>query len=203
MPKSLWIILGAVAAISGYLFISNFEAPKDQSQALSEAQKIEKFQNWHEFQSPDNAFKVRMPSLPHHATENLKDPQQGSRKYEMYVAEHNGAVYMISVITMLDAQAMKIDEQVLSSVMNELLANNPDGKVKSMNMGVFQAYPAMDFSLENKDVNIDGKAFLVNNILYLLTAVSKVNSPRADDKDFFINSFELLPAGKTIKATKG
>lgn len=197
MSRTGLLIGLAVIAIVG-LLAARFGSTSLQTLTEKPAQaKVEtEFQDWKEFTPPNSKFKVLLPSLPQHATEKLNDPKtQEPRQYDMYVSEKdNGTLFMISQITMLDTPNLKLDETTLSNIMNEILATNPKGKLKKMEMGKFHELPAIDFSIENDQANIDGKAFLMDNILFLLTSVSKLGNYNKSEFDFFVNSFQLTPS---------
>lgn len=170
---------------NNYRYIAEATAPKDFE-----------FQKWHEYSPPSGKFKVLLPTLPQQAQEKLQDPNtKETRQYEMYVSEkEDGTIFMISVITMLETGQNKIDDGVLKKVVNDLMTTNPKNKVKKMEKGSYKEYPAMEFSIENDQVNIDGKAFLAGTTLYLLTSAAQLQNYQRPEFDFFVNSFQLTPA---------
>lgn len=199
MSKTIWLVLIACAVIAVLLFTKVAEVPQqttltgNAAPIVAQKQPEPEFQNWHEFTPPNGKFKVLLPTLPQHANEKLEDPKtKEPRQYEMYVSEKdNGTIFMISMITMLDNKNAQINEDILKKVINDLLATNPDSKVKKMDMGSYREHPAMDFSIENGPVNIDGKAFIMGNTLFLLTSAAKHENYQHQEFDFFINSFQL------------
>lgn len=152
-------------------------------------------QKWHEFTSPSHHFKVLMPTLPQHAKEKINDPTtKEARAYDMYVSlKDNGSVFMISLISLLDNPAKTLDPSMLSNVVDNMVSGSPNSKVKKMEMGKYKEYPSIDFSFENPDANVDGKAFIVGNTLILLTGVAKPSDYNQKEFDFFVNSFQLTP----------
>lgn len=190
------LLVGVAAlAIVGFLvfkFSQNSSESNVQRQQLQEQDETQ-FHKWHEFSSPTAKFKVQFPTLPQHATDTIDDPKTKElREYDMYVSEkENGTIFMISIIKMMNKD-VKIDENALTNVMNDILATSPQSKLKTMQMGTYQAHPSLDFSIENDQVNIDGKAFLDGNTLYLLTSAAKLPNYQKDEFNFFVNSFELL-----------
>lgn len=205
MSKIRVLILVAVLAIIALLGL-RFMTPSNQSLTESSQPQIPaisdlQLQKWHEFTSPSGSFKVLLPTLPQHATERLDDPKtKEKRQYDMYVSEKdNGTIFMISIITLLDQKEAKLDESMLSSVMSDMLATNPENKVKLMQMGTYKQFPAIDFSIENNQLSIDGKAFIEGQTLYLLTSVGKINQYMKQEFDFFVNSFELLKSNPIIE----
>lgn len=161
-----------------------------------DAQKTMAFEagpNWQEFKSSLNQFKVLMPTAPQHATQAVPIPKsEKKRKYDMYVSEKiDGSVFMVNVITYPQELIVKEGENVLQDVVNEIMETNPNNHLEKMERATFQGYPAIDFAIQNNEFNIDGKALLTANVLYLLTYVAKNEIYNAQEYEFFINSFHL------------
>lgn len=192
MSKLGLLIGGTCALIIGFLAFRTYHNPEQSFMSVSTM--APSFESWHEFKAPSGLFTVAFPSLPQHATEKQGDPKtKEMRHYDMYVSEQdNGTIFMISMITSLENKPTQINEAVLSRVMNEMLAMNPQSKVKKMQMGKYQNNPAMDFSIENNEVNIDGKAFAKGNTLFVLTSVAKLGNYNRAEFDHFVNSFKFL-----------
>lgn len=157
-------------------------------------QKIPEFQNWHEFAAPDNKFKVLLPVLPQHATENVNDPlSKGKRKYDMYVSEEDdGTVFMISSISHPEAKNATDKEMLLKQLMADMSNSNPKNKLLNSKTGVYQGYQSLDFSISNDEVHIDARAFVVDNSLIVLSSISKLQNYNPQEFAFFANSFELI-----------
>lgn len=205
MSKNLLLAGLAALVIIGFL---TFKYSQDYSRSNAQQALIQEygemqFQKWHEFNSPTAQFKVLFPTLPQHATDTIDDPKtKQSREYDMYVAEKdNGTIFMISIIKMMNKD-VKIDENALTAVMDDILVANPQSKLKTMQVGTYQSHPALDFSIENDQVNIDGKAFLEGNTLYLLTSAAKLPNYHKNEFDFFVNSFQLLNLPVASEAKK-
>lgn len=201
MSRSAWLVAIVTAAVIGLIMTQVTYFPPEthpasvqEASTIPEAKSDSQFHNWHEFTAPGK-FKVLLPTLPQHATERQEDPKTRSTKmYDMYVSQQpNGTLYMINQISLLDKQARKIDENTLTNVINDVVTANPDSKINLMQMGKFHEHPAIDFAIENSKVSIDGKAFLVDDVLYLLTMVSKPDDHNKDEFSFFVNSFDLMP----------
>jgi hypothetical protein len=157
------------------------------------------FQNWHEFSAPSKTFKVLLPALPQRATENVDDPKtQEKRKYDMYVAQQdNGTIFMISLITFPNLESREEGYEILKQIMNDMIASNPSNKLNMMEEGDYKGYPTIDFSIENGELTIDAKTFIINETLYVLTRIGKSKDYTRDEFLFFINSFELIPSSET------
>lgn len=194
MSRILFLLAVSALAIAILVFVRFAQSPPVSREIQEQQKQYAKLelQNWHEFTPQSNGFKVLFPTLPQHATEKLNDPHTNeSRLYDMFVSQkENGNIYMISVITLLDP-TIKLNESMLSSVVDNMVTASPTTKVTKMEMGNYKTYPSIDFSLESPQGYVDGKAFLVGNRLYMLTGVSNLTNYNRMEFDFFVNSFQL------------
>ncbi len=199
----LLVTIAAVAMIVLLLsrWISGPSPTDSRVEMQGNGQAELQLEKWHEFTAPSEKFRVLVPSLPQHATEKLEDPQtKEPRQYDMYVSEKDdGSIFMISIITMLDKTQGKVDEGVVSKIIHDMTKASPESKLKAMNMGKYGEHQAIDFSIEGARVNIDGKAFMVENTLYILTAAAQPKYYNRKEVDFFLNSFRLLPEASKKK----
>lgn len=199
MSRTAWLVTILSIAVIGIIATTRYshdvtkENESVQSASVPEPKNDLLFHKWHEFVAPGR-FKVLLPSLPQHATERQEDPKTKSTKlYDMYVSQQgNGTLYMINQISMMDKHDRKLDETTLTNVINDVVAANPDSKINLMQMGKYHEHPAIDFAIENTKVSIEGKAFLVGDVLYLLTTVSKPDDFKKEEFVFFVNSFDLI-----------
>lgn len=197
MSKVTSIVIGMVTAVTGFLFLQFWAAPKQEVQyqtILASRQIKPNYENWVEFTPASQRFKVLLPNFPQHAQDTINDPKTKTPKqYEMYVSENKetGSIFMISVITMQESPQANINEDMLSNVVQELQASNPKSKIKNMKMKNYQNFPSMEFSLENENILINGTGFLVANTLYVLTSVTKNEHYNKIEYDLFTNSFRL------------
>lgn len=150
---------------------------------------------WHEYSAP-NHFKVLFPSLPQHASEAKTDPKtKETRQYEMYVSEKdNGSIFMITMITFAEPPQKESEEKLLTNLMNEMLVESPENRLKNMKVGNFRDHTSLNFAIEKDQVNIDGRGFFAGNTLYMLSSIAKMDNYKPQEFEFFVNSFELLPA---------
>ena len=165
------------------------DLPAKQLNAMDDS----KYDNWKEIQSKNGEFTVQFPVLPQHTYENRKDPQtQEVRRYDIYVSEKgNGTIFMITMITFPAGKITESGGKLLNNAMNDMLQTNSKNKLKTMKIGSFQKAEALDFSIENDQIVIDGKAFMLGNTLYVLSAIGKNETYNTKEFDHFANSFKL------------
>jgi hypothetical protein len=149
------------------------------------------FSTWKDFKAPNLKFSVMVPSYPQNAKQTMKDPKtKDVRKYDMYVSEKDdGSLFMISLIQFPDSK--ETPEYIQKSVVNDLLASNPQNQLKSMKVGDYKGKKTLDFSIVNNDMTVDGMAFSDGDTLYLLSAIFKNSAYHPEEYQYFINSFDL------------
>lgn len=203
MATARILLGGAILVIGGLLALNYFkdsstdfsqEVPKVSTESLDSL----KLENWHEFSPSTGDFQILVPTLPQHVTKTFSNPMtKDVRKYDMFVSEKdNGTIFMISQITFLEINSAKLDESMLHSVLDDMLASNKDNKLKSLKNSQFEQNPALEFTIENEQVMIDGKTFLVGKTLYLLTTVAKKELYKPKETEIFFNSFGLAKTAR-------
>ncbi|ADI38439.1 putative uncharacterized protein [Waddlia chondrophila 2032/99] len=183
------------------LSVFTFQFSKDSYKILplenSDPAKVDlekyNFQNWKEYHSPTEKFKVMLPTIPQQATENIKDPKTGENKnYDMYVSERlDGTIFMISLITFEKMPNHREAERLLGIMMDDMLRSNPSNKLDFKSFGIYHENPALDFAISNDNVNINAKTFMIGKTMYVLTRVSPSEQADPSEFNFFVNSFEL------------
>lgn len=150
--------------------------------------------SWREFSPQSGSFKVLFPAVPQFAKEAVNIPNTDKkRRYEMYASETiNGTVFMVSVITYPQDYDTTSKAQTIQSVIDELVASDPANHLLESRDTVFLDFPAMDFHMVNKEFDIEGKSFMNDKTVYVLTYVARNNDYDQKDYDYFINSFHLI-----------
>lgn len=198
--RFLWLLIVFAVLFGIYLTVSRSKhldslVPLATTPGQEEVSNlaIQGFEGWREFVSPKNDFKVLLPTLPHHATEQLNDGKTKlPKKYDTFVTEKkDGTAFIITRVELPEEIHAAEREQILRDVVNDLLAHNQDNKLKMMQMGAFHDQMSVDFSLQNQEVGVVGKAFLEGRMLYVLTMLSKLDNLNESQFNFFVNSFQL------------
>ena len=207
MSRTLILLAALLAVIAGFIML------RDRSKGIEKADPTilkptmtansadAKFHEWHEFTSPQNNFKVLLPTLPQHVSDTVTDPAtQQQHKYETYTAlGDNGSAYLINEITFSSPKQAEATEEELKAAVSSMLIRNKENKLNSMVMGSLHDNPALDFSLDNNDVLIKGKVLAHNNKIYILSMINKKDTFNDKEFDFFVNSFNFDQAQKEPK----
>lgn len=189
-----FIVIGILTAFA-VLFFLGLGSIKESYKLLPISASKEgsgtQFSSWKDFKAPDQKFSVMLPAYPQNAKQTMKDAKTKEvRKYDMYVAEkEDGSLFMISLIKFPDSK--ETPEYIQKSVVNDLLAANPQNQLKSMKIGDYKGKKTLDFSIINNEMTVDGMAFSDGDTLYLLSGIFKNNVYHPEEYKYFINSFDL------------
>lgn len=153
---------------------------------------------WHQYTAPDKSFTVKVPSLPHHATDTFQEAKTKEKlKYELYVsANPSGSMYTISVIVLPKDKAKKYDESYVKDYLNQLFSNNPKNKINTLSTNTARQGKVVEFSVDNEEVNIEGKAFVNDNTLYVLSVTTRNAQKDSTESANFFDSFQWIPANE-------
>ena len=198
MQKTLaWIAFFVIALM---VFIVIYFA-KDASKVLPDMpstpvlnQKPSEGKAWMEFSAPGK-FKVMFPSLPTHAWESITDPAtKETKKYDIYMDEKgNGTIFMVTTIQFSDAIKSKGDDNILKEMLNDVLNVNPKNHLQNMKDSTFKNKKSIEFSIHNEDIKVEGREFVNDNTLYVLTSIAKGQNFSEEEAKRFFDSFELSP----------
>lgn len=160
--------------------------------------------SWRHFEPQSGKFSVDLPVIPQHASDMISDNNtQHLKVYDMYVAEGvDGAVYMINLVTYQNPEDVKDKGILFQNFINDMLISNPSNQLVTSSDVQYDGLDAKDFTLKNPDATVDSKIFLHGNTLYVLSRVSKAESPTNGDFKNFISSFKLNKRDETAPNTQ-
>lgn len=152
-----------------------------------------KLHEWREFTYEPEHFKVLLPGLPQHVSDTVTDQKtQEPKKYETFAAAgDNGSAFMINAITYSSHEEAEAKEESLKAVVQDMLDRNKENKLNEMKMSTFRNHPALNFSLTNGELLIQGKVFAHKKTMYILSMINNKNAFNKKELDFFINSFDF------------
>lgn len=154
---------------------------------------------WKDFTSQSGKFVVSFPVPPQNAKDVVNVPRSDlKRTYDMYVSEKNdGTIFMVSVITYPKELVIANSNFLLDEVVDEMMQTNPKNRLLKKEASTYNGMPAIDFKIDNKIYDIEGKVIANNEVIYLLSYLAKKGKFDADEYHHFIDSFKL-----TDKLTK-
>lgn len=197
---ALLIVIAGFILIRGQLKDSKPTEPVHNVPNAGSSKSNLNFHEWNEFSPGEGQFKVLLPAKPQHVSDVVVDQKtHEQRKYETFaIATDNGPAFMISVITLPESN--KPSEESLKAAVTDMLERNKENKLINMKMGLLHDNPALDFSIGNKDVLIEGKVLAHDNKVYILSMLGKEGSFDKKEFDFFVNSFDFVDDIEPIDA---
>jgi hypothetical protein len=192
MARLISWILGLLILLGAIYW---WRTTQDRDDSLRAKQHAMNFTDWHEYTDPDNQFKVRLPTLPHEAQQNVADPKtKDLLNYQIFVSpREDGSIYSISIIEFPHKEGVKYDDEFIKEYLDHMFKSNPKNTIKQFDMANFRQRRALNFRVENAEANVFGKAFLDGKTLYVLS-LTTTPEQQAEDFDYFVNSFELVGA---------
>lgn len=155
--------------------------------------KVPAFADWNQYVAENGKFKVLFPVVPQYLKQAVPIPNTDKQRlYEMYVSQKmNDTIFMVTLITYPKDIDTSNAKQTLLDLVDELKAAKPDNKMKDVKEGVYQNYPAVDYSLESDEFHVNGKAIMVGKTIFLLNYIARKNNFSSDEYQHFIDSFQL------------
>ena len=84
-----------------------------------------------------------------------------------------------------------------------MLNSNPKNVIKDLKAAPYRGMDTVDFKVQNnEDTSIDGKAFIKDNTVYVLSTTAKNSNRNQEEIDYFINSFVLRKQAATEQRDK-
>jgi len=159
------------------------------------------FADWRLFEPASKDFKVDLPAIPQSAKQTVVIPNTDKkRRYEMYASEKmNGSLFMVNLITYPNDIDTSNHEEIIRGMMDELMLGNPDNHLANFEKTEFKNHEAFNFNIQNEQYDIQGKAFMVEKVLYLLFYASHQGNFNKADFQHFLDSFSLNPVSLNNK----
>lgn len=191
LPKTKVIVYGILVILC--LFVLDiFRRSRHETTPPPESLLITDYQ-WREFRESSGKFKALLPSLPQHAAEVVPLPSgEGVIRYDMFLSqEKDGTTFMISQIQYPRDFDTNNPNHLLEGVMSEMLNGNTNNALKSRETAIVNGCPGLDFVIENSDVVIRSRTFLLEKTLYVLTVIDRKSIETKAVFKKFTDSFEL------------
>lgn len=214
MSRTFTLLAALLVVIAAFLLLRNNAVdnktigniPASSTTATPDARPIQnnaKFLSWREFVFKPGHFKVLLPALPQHVSDSVADPKtKEPRKYETFaVASDNGSAFIVNAITYASPFEAQATEDRLKEAVSEMLTRNSDNKLNSTKVITFRGHPALDFSMSNGEMRIEGRVLTHNEVMYILSMLGKKDSFNQDELNYFINSFDFVENGENEPAT--
>jgi hypothetical protein len=201
MTKLILLTLFAALFIGILLLVNNLDTQEESSIRSDSVANLSPYAGWKEFTAQTGKFKASLPNKPQNVQEMTEIPgSPKKRHYDMYAAQKvNGVIFMISLITYPNDYDIPNSDQLLREVIHEMVENNPKNQLENISHSVFQDQKALDFQISNDEFHIQGKTFLIQQTIYLLTYVAKKEDFDENEYQYFLDSFHVQPMGEEVK----
>jgi hypothetical protein len=153
----------------------------------------EVFDQWVDFKSLKGDFHVFFPFFPQNAKEKVTDPKTKEiRKYDMYISEKgDGTIFMLTLITLPKVPEKESGESYLKNLIDDMVNGNENNQLISSKKVKFKNHDGIDFVIDNKELLIKGLLFIKEDIIAILTRISKIADRNDEEFTFFSNSFDF------------
>lgn len=187
------IVVVCLAILVALLYYQEREQPHNTSQGGALTKDEGGFSLWQEFKPQSGLFKVLLPNPPQYAKDLV--PIAGSEqrlRYDIYASEKiDGTLFLISVITYPEESDVTSSMDILKQTVEELKRSKPDNEMTKVKESLYHNHQALDFSMVNREFRVEGKAFIVDKIVYVLSYGSRKSDFNATEYEHFVNSFAL------------
>jgi hypothetical protein len=143
------------------------------------------------FESDEGRFSAEFPGEPR---EEVETTTAEGINLEIHFITSESDDYAVSVGYVDYPEEFKsLDPaQILTGVAGGAAGNIAGGRVTKNEPGTFQGVPSVDYEVTADEANLQAKAFLIENRLYLLQAVSEDMADADAEYDRLVETFKLI-----------
>lgn len=143
------------------------------------------------FESTDGRFSADFPGEPDEDTQTTT-AEGLNLEIHFFTSETDDYAVSIGYVDYPEEFKTVDPALVLSGVAGGAAGNIAGGRVTKNEAGTFQGLASVDYEVKADDANLQAKAFLKENRLYLLQAVSADLADANAEYDRLVKSFKLL-----------
>ena len=196
----IWITIACLAILLLGMFyfmphLKNAYKTLPGTESISaDTENSENFSTWKKFTPQSGLFKVMLPDTPQYAKDLVAIPRSDKkRRYDMYASEKiNGTLFLISVITYPQDVDTSLTDDILRQTLDELMKSHPDNRLSNFKNNLFKMHQTLDFSLNNGEIQVEGKILMVGKTVYVLSYITRNDNFDPKEYQHFMDSFELL-----------
>ena len=192
MGRVLLLVFFVILGLASYFVVVTYQdtyrvLPGD----LSEPEAVDIFREWRLFTPENGTFAVLLPLMPNMTEDRVEDPStREMRLYDIYVSEKsNGTIFVVNTIQYPDRRPE--DAELLQEVTAELLRMFPQSKLVDEKRKEYLGREAIEVEVENPKAKLLGKAFIVDNTLYLLSYMADRRYYDQEEYQYFLDSFRI------------
>ena len=202
--QKVFVWIGLTAFLLATLFwLNNIKRSYEIFQVDTQPNwEADRYAEWYPYKSPNDQFTVLLPTLPQRVTEQVKDGETlAVRQYDMYASQaFNGTTFLVSLVHFPATTNAATFASLTQSFVQDMVKSNPKNVLKTTRSIEYHHSPATRFQIENDLMDIDGVTFLINETLYVLSAIYPKGLQSEQDFDYFLQSFKLLNDSPVINS---
>jgi hypothetical protein len=162
---------------------------KDISEAAVQYEQQVAGEGWNQYVLDDGRFTVHFPEKPERASKTY-DANGEPLNLSEYKAEKE-ASFSVSYLELPKKWKIFGASTLLKGAMKVVQDHMPGSQLIDKQSVKHKNYPAMDFRMKEGENEIEGRLILVGNTLYKLMVTYYPDTPRSQQHETFVNSFDL------------
>jgi len=163
---------------------------KDISEVAVQYEQKVAGSGWVQYLSDDGRFSVQFPKKPEVVQQTFEVPNDKPINLSE-VKVKKEATFSVSYLELPKKWKLFGSNTLLKGAMKVVLQHMPGANIVEQKIVKHKNYPAMDFKMKEGVTEIEGRLILVGNTLYKLSVVYFPDTPRDQQHESFLNSFEL------------
>lgn len=187
--KYIGILLVLVFGIplATYFFVSTPSLPDPRSTEISQ------YAQWIQFTPKSQVFTVKVPTPFQEFNETMPLPSSNNViRYNMYVTQSQaGTTFMITVIEYPYSLNVNDQQKALDNIIKEMIAGNANNTLIYNTQTSFLQFASKDFMLSNPQGFIRVRAFIKDNMIFILSVADRTDEQVEKYFQQFVNSFTL------------
>jgi hypothetical protein len=145
---------------------------------------------WKTYTFADSGFSASFPAKPNEGSQSQDNERFGRMESKVYLAEHGGAAFAVSVTSFAKKVTDKPDA-LLDGIRDDFVAGTK-GKLLREAPATVRGFPGRALELEAPGQSIVARIYLVDTRLYLLVTVHPRENAGAPNAKRFLDGFTLL-----------
>jgi len=163
---------------------------KDISEVAVQYEQRVAGSGWVQYISDDGKFSVHFPKKPEMASKTIEVPNGDPINLSEFKAEKDAA-FSVSYLELPKKWRIFSSNTLLKGAMKVVQEHMPGTELIDKKIMKHKNYPAMDFRMKEGENEIEGRLILVGNTLYRLMVVYYPDTPRDQQHQTFVDSFDL------------
>jgi hypothetical protein len=148
---------------------------------------------WIQYVADNGKFQVQFPKKPVEQEPKHFDVPSGDPIQLSEFKAHKEAEFSVSYLDLPKKWKLFSANTLLKGAMKVVHEHMPSAELIEKKLVKHKSHPAMDFKMRDGKNEIEGRLILVGNTLYKLWVVYTPETPREQQHELFLSSFEIRP----------